>query len=290
MASLVKVRSFLGVAEAELARIRLAMDGIPARLSNAEMVIWFWHYSNATGGVKLFVNSSDTQRAALILDSKSTPQQWQLPQWICPKCQADVDGSWSSCWSCGTSKKGEEDPDFHTWYSEPLNGSLVGKTYTDVIAAIISVSYLVLFLSFKTPLSIISAWLITIMLWVLISRFLSLHKIPMFNAADLGSESENPSPTHYDPSLDDFNPADDMAYKLWKAALFSFAYAFMFFPFALWLWYKTNQHALSLSAKGLSHYFYSLIFIIANIFWHGWILFVASYHFSFYIVWQDLFR
>ena len=59
MASLVKVRSFLGVAEAELARVRLAMDGIPARLSNAEFVSWAWYYSNASGGVKLFVNEPD---------------------------------------------------------------------------------------------------------------------------------------------------------------------------------------------------------------------------------------
>jgi hypothetical protein len=269
--SLIKVRSFLGVAEAELARIRLAMDGIPARLSNAEMVIWFWHYSNVTGGVKLYVNELDVPQAAIILSPQPVPVQFQPPQWICPKCQADVDGQWSLCWSCGTSKMGEEDPDFHTWYRELSNGSLAGKTYTDVIAAIISVLYLVLFLAFKTPLSIISAWLITLTLWVLISRFLSLHKTPMFNAADLGLESEYLSPTHYDPSRDEFNPADDLAYKLWKAVIFSFGWwPIIYFPFALWLWYKTSQNLMSLSAEGVRHYYYSLLFLILIVIIFGW--------------------
>ncbi|MGA2796682.1 MAG: hypothetical protein ABSE63_03775, partial [Thermoguttaceae bacterium] len=139
MPSLVKVRSFLGVAEAEMARIRLAMDGITARISNAEMVSWAWYYSNATGGVKLFVNESDRPQAAIILAPQPVPPLFQPPLWHCPKCQAEVDGQWSFCWSCGTSKHGEEDPDFHTWYRES-DGSLAGKSFTEVIAAIISVS------------------------------------------------------------------------------------------------------------------------------------------------------
>jgi hypothetical protein len=272
MASLVRVRSFLGVAEAELARIRLAMDGISARLSNAELVIWFWHYSNVTGGVKLFVKESDLPQAAIILSPQPVPLQFQPPRWICPKCWADVDGQWSFCWSCGTSKTGEEDPDFHTWYRDLSNGSLAGKTYTNVIAAIISVLYLVLFLVFKGSLSIVVAWLSTLTLWVLISRFLSLHKTPMFNAAELESEGDNFSATYYDPARDEFSPADDIAYKLWKAAVFSI-YSFILFLFAIWLWFKIQKVASSLSQKGCRHYYYSSLFIVFNIMIYGWMIF-----------------
>ncbi len=115
------------------------MDGIPARLSNAELVSWAWYFSNAIGGVKLFVNSEDLPQAALILSSQPALPQWQAPQWNCPKCQADVDGSWSFCWSCGTSKKGEEDTDFHAWYREPIDSSLTEKSFTNVIGVIISI-------------------------------------------------------------------------------------------------------------------------------------------------------
>jgi hypothetical protein len=274
MTALVKVRSFLGVAEAELARIRLAMDGISARLSNAEMVIWFWHYSNATGGVKLFVNESDLPRAAIILSPQPVPLQFQPPRWICPKCRADVDGLWSFCWSCGTSKQGEEDTDFHTWYQESSTGSLAGKTYTDVVAAIISLICLAFFIYFKAPLTIGCAWLIVLPLWVLASRLLYLHKMPMFNAA----ESEpvvDASPVIYDPARDEFNPADDVAYKLWQAAVFGI-YTFIFFVLSLWLWFKTQRVAESLSPQGCSRYYHALLLIVLNIMLHGWMIFYIS--------------
>ena len=32
--------------------------------------------------------------------------------WNCPKCRAKVDDSFEICWSCGTARDGEEDPDF----------------------------------------------------------------------------------------------------------------------------------------------------------------------------------
>ena len=246
MPSLVKVRSFLGVAEAELARIRLAMDGISSCLSNAEMVSWAWYYSNAIGGVKLFVSESDAPQAAIILSPQPVPPLCQPPRWNCPKCQADVDGLWSFCWSCGTSKHGEEDPDFHTWYRES-GGSLAEKSYTEVIAAIFSVICLVAFLTFKNSPNVLLAWMIALMaLWVLISRFLSMQKMQVFNAAEAKPEPEDPSPINYDPSCDEFNPADDIAYKFWKAVIFSIGrWSFIYFPFALWLWFKTRQKCVT---------------------------------------------
>jgi hypothetical protein len=273
MPSLVKVRSFLGVAEAELARIRLAMDGISAQVSNAELVIWFWHYSNATGGVKLFVSESDAPQAAIILSPRPVPPLFQPPEWNCPKCQADVDGLWSYCWSCGTSKHGEEDPDFHTWYRES-GGSLAGKSFTEATAAIFAVIYIVAFLAFKNYPVILINWIVVITaLWALIYRSSSLHRVPMCNAADLESKPEDFSPGHYDPSRDEFNPADDTAYKLWKAAIFSLGrWSFIFFAFALWLWYKTNKISSSLSVIGVRRYYYSSLFLILNLMLYVWII------------------
>ena len=175
-----------------------------------------------------------------------------------------MDGLWSYCWSCGTSKTGEADPDFHTWYHES-GGSLAGKSYTEVIAAIFSVIYIVAFLAFKNYPAVLIHWVIIISaLWVLISRFSSVQKMPMFNAAAMGSEPEDPSPTHYDPWRDEFNPADDMAYKFWKAVVFSTG-PFIFFPFALWWWYKTVTNASPLSEKGLHHYCLGLLLLTFNI-------------------------
>jgi len=256
------------------------MDGISARLSNAEMVSWAWFYSNVTGGVKLFVHESDAAKAALILSPQPVPQVFQPSPWICPKCQADVDGLWSFCWSCGTSKNGEEDPDFHGWYRQAACDLLSGKTITNVIATIISVIYLAMFMLFNASLVVICAWLITLMLWVLISRLLSMHKMTMVDVSDLGLEFEHFSDTHYDPSRDEFNPADDIAYKLWKAVIFSFGrWPFIYFLFALWLWFKTQQNVSVLSAKGLKYYFYSLLLLILIVVMNCWmylLLFMVS--------------
>jgi hypothetical protein len=273
MDSLVKVGSFLGVEEAELARIRLAMDGIAARLSNAEMVNWAWYYSNASGGVKVFVNAADAARAALIIAPKPVAQQFQPPKWICPKCQADVDGLWSFCWSCGTSKQGEEDPDFHAWYRKSADVSPAKISNLETIGVIISALYVVFFVAFNFSLLIIIAWLITLVLWVLLYRYLFRDKSDMAGASDLISPREQFSEVHYDPARDEFNPADETAYKLWKAAIFSFGESLIFFPFALWLWYKTRQDALLLTERGRRYYFYSMVFISLTIVVGGWVVF-----------------
>jgi len=51
--------------------------------------------------------------------------------------------------------------------------------------------------------------------------------------------------------------------------LFSLGWSIIFFPFSLWLWYKTNQNASSLSEKGLRLYYYSLFFLILSIMFYG---------------------
>ena len=43
--NLVRVASYVNVAQADLACARLAMDGIPARLGNAVFLLWCWHFS-----------------------------------------------------------------------------------------------------------------------------------------------------------------------------------------------------------------------------------------------------
>jgi hypothetical protein len=113
-------------------------------------------------------------------------------------------------------------------------------------------------------------------LWVLISRLLSLHNKPMFNA-ELQPEPAY-SPTKYNPYYDEFNPADDMAYKLWKAALFTIGdWFFIYFAVALWLWFKTSRNASLLSDKGLDHYYYSLLFLLFNFLFYALIFFCVVY-------------
>jgi hypothetical protein len=120
--------------EADMARLRLAWEGISARLADEAVAGWFWHYSNAAGGVKVLVRTEDLLRALEILGQRpaaeggaSIPSRaggltaTQEPlsaaseeepageDWICPKCREKIPGGWDVCWSCGTTLHGRED-------------------------------------------------------------------------------------------------------------------------------------------------------------------------------------
>jgi hypothetical protein len=64
---LVRVTSCLDVPRADLARLALAREGIPSALGNANFLSWFWHYSNAVGGVTVHVRRFEPS-------SRSEPQ------------------------------------------------------------------------------------------------------------------------------------------------------------------------------------------------------------------------
>ena len=66
--NLVQIASCLDVSRAELVRMTSAGAGIAAALGNATFVSWYWHYSNAVGGVKVYVCNRDFDRAREVLD------------------------------------------------------------------------------------------------------------------------------------------------------------------------------------------------------------------------------
>lgn len=35
-----------------------------------------------------------------------------MPEWTCPTCENDIDSDFDSCWNCGTTSDGVENPDF----------------------------------------------------------------------------------------------------------------------------------------------------------------------------------
>ncbi|HXH03602.1 MAG TPA: DUF2007 domain-containing protein [Candidatus Competibacteraceae bacterium] len=54
--------------EAEIARGRLLVEGIPCQLADAHLVQTDWLASIAVGGIKLQVTATDAERARAILD------------------------------------------------------------------------------------------------------------------------------------------------------------------------------------------------------------------------------
>ena len=67
MDDLVTVTSFSDVAEAELARERLELEGIRAFVIDAQMAGVMPYIANSTGGVRVQVDPRDLERAREIL-------------------------------------------------------------------------------------------------------------------------------------------------------------------------------------------------------------------------------
>jgi hypothetical protein len=78
----VRVASCLDAPRADLAQLALAREGIPASLGNATFLSWFWHYSNAVGGVTVHVRNKEAKQARKVLTAARAKPSASLPPWI----------------------------------------------------------------------------------------------------------------------------------------------------------------------------------------------------------------
>jgi hypothetical protein len=99
--ALVKVTSCLDVPHANLAQMALAKEGIQTWLGNANFVSWYWHYSNAVGGVTIHVRRHEAEQARKVLGIARAKSMDILPSWTCSSCGQRISGQWDACWQCG---------------------------------------------------------------------------------------------------------------------------------------------------------------------------------------------
>jgi hypothetical protein len=111
--SQVTAATYLTPLEGEILRAQLGFAGIPANLSNVELVTWFWHLSNAVGGVALHVAADDAAAAEEVLSSgEDDASAAATPERPCGACGELLPHDWHVCWRCGTTADGAHDPDF----------------------------------------------------------------------------------------------------------------------------------------------------------------------------------
>jgi hypothetical protein len=155
----IDVASYLNVQEAELAQMELQAEGVPAWLENASLVSWAWYYINATGGVKVCVLPADVERARAILHPPHPAEQTATPSWRCKHCGADVEAAWTTCWHCGTSKTGEEDPAF---FQQPAVDQSFWHASQGAVAVAVGISGPVLFAISHGSILAIVAWAVVV--------------------------------------------------------------------------------------------------------------------------------
>ena len=150
--------SFVNSAQADLARMQLAMEDIPTFLGSATLVTWFWHYSNFSGGAKVFVSAADAERAVAVL-RPSREAAPLAPPWECKRCGEHIEESWKTCWRCGTATDGEEDPDF---FEPPAVLPFPLSSSPRTWAIIIGVAIPLIFLFSHASLTLLIAWFIVV--------------------------------------------------------------------------------------------------------------------------------
>lgn len=89
----VTVRAFRDLPEAQLAKTILDSANIACFLADENLVRMDWFYSNAIGGIKLWVNEEDLEAAKALLDAE-IPAEFEVAgvgefkQPRCPKCES----------------------------------------------------------------------------------------------------------------------------------------------------------------------------------------------------------
>jgi hypothetical protein len=278
-APLVCVASYLNVAQADLVRMQLAMEDIPARLDNTALVSWFWHYSNATGGVKVLVPEEYLDRARTITSPPPESPEPPSPHWACPRCHAEVDGRWHYCWSCGSTASGEKDPDFHdegqlarAATAESCDSTGYVRSQHAAVTAVL-LFLLVFVLSHGSP----SAVLILFACFVFgaLFRWLWDHAV---SAAGTAAEQdvEKVSKPHDDtepPLAENDAFAEVLVMRLWATSIFGMLWSPLFALWAIGLVLRLTTMGATLRLRDRFRYRCSLVFIVVgslSFYWLAW--------------------
>ena len=255
---LVRVASFVNSAQADLARMQLAMEDIPAYLGNAVWVTWFWHYSNATGGARVYVSSSDTERAVAVLRQSRETVPAALPPWTCMKCGEHVDVSWNICWHCGTSTDGEEDPNF---YEQPVVLPFPLKCSQRTWSTIIGVSGPLLFFVSHGSLALLMEWFAVVAVMLTLrtcwptdeDRTEPATETPDLAAIDLAAET-----TEQD-AADGYTAIEETVLRAWQAAVLSLSFPPLAL-YAIWLLLRLDLPEEPLKSREQRRYLGAWVF------------------------------
>jgi hypothetical protein len=251
-------------AQADLARMRLAMEDIPAFLGNAALVTWFWQYSNATGGARVYVSACDAERAdAILRPSRETVPAAPSP-WECSKCGEQIDEHWKTCWRCGTSIDGENELNF---LDEPVVApcpvKFTAKTWAIIVVGMLP---LVLFLSHGSLLLLLE-WCAAIAVTLVLKSLwpggeggeepaAGAYGIAATDSAE-GAAEEVPA--------DGYMVIEETVLRAWQAAFLSL----WFLPlalYAIWLLLRVSLLEEPLKPRELRRYVGAWVFIA---FWLG---------------------
>ncbi len=228
----IRIASYTHLWEADLARARLADEQIRAFLGNVTLVSWFWHYSNAAGGVTVHVARRDAEAARRYLVPELDSSHAAKPSWTCPRCKATVAGDWTACWQCGSSTAGGESDRPAGGEAAPGPAPEPGPGYGLSIFALAVIVVIMVVVISSGPLAALAIAPLVVLFIVL------FHALGTQSAETAGWLAE-PAPErpkkparHRPPRLRRAKAAArDMVWRAWRSAVLGF---FVFPPLGLY--------------------------------------------------------
>lgn len=229
----VRIASFWYLGEAELARARLAMEGISSRLENSSLLLWDWQVANATGGIGLLVKESESRLARVVLRlARRTARGFSELQ-ACPSCGELLPSTWQICWHCAV--------EHSTAQASQASVGLDSETpAAGLLAVIAACGVLALFAAGSPGIAAAALYV------VLAGRAMNLARPqPEVEAADRGTAAGEGETKGGAAS----EQAEENAVRAWRAAVFG---AFSFPPlllYSLWLLLRMERGS-DLSTRG----------------------------------------
>lgn len=292
---LVKIATFWYVAEADVVRAKLLMEGIPATLWGATVLRWLWPVANADLGVKVVVRESDVERAlAVLAEGKPGGPEERIPSaWerlaeqeetqplargtrSCGHCTAIVPAGWEACWACGSLDDGTEfpwgSPDEAAAEPPSPHGDVFDRT--DLIDQIgfAVLTMTTILIAFRLSLPAMLFWPPSVLILLALGRRGPKRDEPH----EWQTEPEDAQPAAAAPAEDPFAdpfPGDPGARWAWLAAGLGLFWFLPLLVYAAWLLWKLEPDKDRLSRRGLRRYRAALAMIVlAVLFWAAIVL------------------
>ena len=211
----------------------LAMEDIPAYLDNAALVTWFWQYSNLTGGARVLVSSLDAERAEAVLWPSRETIPVAPPPRKCVKCSEHVDSLWVTCWHCGASTDGEEDPNF---FQEPTILPFPLRCSRKTFSTLVGISGPLLYLLSHGALPLLVLWFVAVVAMLVLRSWWPADKggtepaVDVPDLAEIGLAAEATG----EAAADGYTVIEETVLQAWQSAVLSLGFLPLAF-YAIWL-------------------------------------------------------
>ncbi len=82
----------------------LQLNGIRSTITNQYLSAGIGELPPIETWPQLWVAEQDAERASEIIEASEKDLSEAKENWVCPKCNEEIEGQFTECWNCGTAR------------------------------------------------------------------------------------------------------------------------------------------------------------------------------------------